>query len=100
MTGNCEHAVKRFFGSYLNAASSVAFAEGLSESFHKSTGILVEVKEVFLQSMSVEFDGIWFTDWSAEKFYKKPIVIQEKPKHWKPWHDLKNNQLKKSWKHC
>jgi hypothetical protein len=30
---------------------------------------------------------------------QKEVVKVEKPSYWKPWHDLKQKQLKKSWKY-
>lgn len=97
LTEGCEHAVKRFFGSYLNAASSVEFAKELSYNFYKSTGILVEVEDKFIGRFSVNVGGVWLNEFTSLPKVR-PTVTQEKPKTWKPWHELKDKQIKKGWR--
>ncbi len=76
--------VKTAFMSYAKSAVKVEMvAEELANNLDKQFGIGINFKPLKFSSLKL-----------------KPLVIQEKPKHWKPWHDLKQKQMKKSWKNC
>lgn len=72
--------IVKAFSSYLNLAEkSVAF----------------EAAKVLNDAYGV---GIKINSYATAK--PKEVMMVEKPQSWKPWHDLKQKQMKRSWKHC
>lgn len=79
--------------SYFKNAADFSVASKLSEEFEAYSGITTEKYKPFVSISNTTF----FT------YPAKPVkipVVTEKPKGWKPWHDLKQKQMKKQWKHC
>lgn len=109
-----EKIVKYSLESYFKSARDKFFAKTLSDKFEKWCGIATSVPEPqpkkpfptvsFGNPCKTSWDTVkiddgplpWFT-WTDAK--AKPKPVKEKPKNWKPWHDLKAQQMKKSWKH-
>ena len=80
--------------SYFKNADDYSLAEKLSEEFEAYSGIVTEKYKSFSSINHNYFGTTTFT------YPVKPVIIKEKPKGWKPWHDLKQKQMKKSWKNC
>ena len=77
--------VKTAFMSYISSASNVEMvAEELANSLDKQFDI------------GINFKPLKFGDLKIKTL---DYEVKEKPKGWKPWHDLKQKQMKKSWKY-
>jgi hypothetical protein len=99
ITDECREAIVFALESYFNNCKDRSYAKKLSESFEKWSGVKTCVKELQVFDLSrttITFGGGGYTMNWCEDNKEKPII--KKPKNWKPWHDLKNNQLKKQWK--
>ena len=98
ITDECREAIVFALESYFNNSKDRTFAKKLAEDFERWCGVKTCVKErvvIDSSALTITFGGHSWTDWSTSP-KEKPKV--EKPKNWKPWHDLKNSQLKKQWK--
>lgn len=115
MTDSCKELVKKAFKSYIDNAEDEGYASVKANRLSHLVGIDIKVKEKGLfefKSYITPTNGIdWTKAFMPEKttdfswydeFSKFPVrEVQEiKPKGWKPWHDLKQKQMKKQWKHC
>lgn len=121
MTDSCKELVKKAFKSYIDSAEDEGYASVKANRLSHLVGIDIKVKEkhtIDFKSYITPTTGIdWtkafmpekttdFTWWDGctaipmwGKFGTKS-VSEIKPKGWKPWHDLKQKQMKKSWRHC
>lgn len=112
MTDSCKELVKKAFKSYIDSAEDEGYASVKANRLSHLVGIDIKVKErqefsfktYSNERFSPKWDSPLFTSKSIDftwydEFVKIPNVA-EKPKGWKPWHDLKQKQMKKSWKHC
>jgi hypothetical protein len=123
MTDSCKELVKKAFKSYIDSAEDEGYASVKANRLSHLVGIDIKVKEKsmvdFNRYVTVDItkgrdwskyfspekttDFTWFDECTAiplwEEF-KTKSVSETKPKHWKPWHDLKQKQMKKSWKNC
>lgn len=107
-----KNIVKYSLESYFKSARDKMFAKLLSDKFEKWCGIATYVPE---PQPTMSFDTVSFgnpskieVDWGnfkidtvpwftwTDKLKVKPV--KERPKNWKPWHDLKAGQIKKSWR--
>lgn len=97
--------IKHYFGGYLKYAEDSKLAREISCKFHKQFSIDCEIPEekptgIFTTELpSFHWNGVF--DWGKFEVIrkqKKPPVVKEKPKHWKPWHDMKDKQIKKTWR--
>lgn len=123
MTDSCKGLVKKAFKSYVDSAEDEGYASIKANRLSHLVGIDIKVKEkhtidfkkyidvsitptisrdwskYFSPEKTTEFT--WFDECTAipmwEKFETKS-VSGIKPKGWKPWHDLKQKQMKKSWR--
>lgn len=83
---------------YFKNAKDKLFAKILADKFKDKFGIECKVPEPSEYNYTTSFSNS-FTFTVNDFKYAKPVVIAEKkPKHWKPWHDLKQKQMKKSWR--
>lgn len=77
--------------SYFKNAADHSIARKLSEEFEAYSGIKTETYKPFVNGSNI------FA--YPSKSSKIPLVREEKPKDWKPWHDLKQKQMKRQWKY-
>lgn len=112
MTDSCKELVKKAFKSYIDSAEDEGYASVKANRLSHLVGIDIKAREKHLYDLSFnrletfagKFHNPMFTGKNIDftwydEFAKIPSVI-EKPKGWKPWHDLKQKQMKKQWKHC
>lgn len=98
--------ISHYFGGYLKEAENKKIAKEISIKFKNEFGVDCKVEEdVFIPSTFIDFKftvPIAFVDCSfvvtKPRMHKKLPSTQEKPKHWKPWHDMKDKQIKKTWR--
>lgn len=115
ITQSHKNVIKMSLESYFKEAYDNKYAIKLSEKFKDWCGIEtdVPVKEKLTVRLSPtgNFSTIdWFTfdeltdlkfpplKWNPRVDFSDSIE-EKKPAKWKPWMDLKNKQLKRSWKH-
>lgn len=96
--------VKEAFGSYLKSADQDVAMQARDKLFAKF-GIkcqIIDHPRPTITSFYCSFDStkFWIDKWvpNGPKTPKKLPVVKEKPKHWKPWHDMKDKQIKKTWR--
>lgn len=124
MTDSCKNLVKKAFKSYIDNADDEGHASVKANKLSHLVGIDIKAKEKhtinFKKYADTSITPTTGVDWgryfSAEKTtdftwfdecttiplreeFKTKSVSEIKPKHWKPWHDLKQKQMKKSWKY-
>lgn len=99
LTQGCKEVVRQGFESYLNNANDEDYARLKANQLSALVCIEFEIKEkrkVTFGQNSLITTTTWFND------FGKPTLLEEekqKPKGHKPWHDLKQKQMKKAWKH-
>jgi len=118
MTTPCKELIKTAFKSYIDSAEDEAYARLKANQLSQVVGIDIQVREKskfgFDSSKSISFSTtvltkgweydrnpnttIWFDEFSKYPAPKKVEPVQ-KPKNHKPWHDLKQQQMKRAWKH-
>lgn len=101
MSEECKKSVKQSFESYtkgLDKQLSGKFERELS----RIAGIEISAEESKHSLTTIKGRDITFTGWDlGETVYRKPTkpaLTTEKPKNYKPWHDLKSKQIKKAWR--
>lgn len=98
----CISIIQHSLESYFINSNDREYAKVLSEKFYNKFGVRTQVPEktknggYFMTSKPTTIS--W--DFGPKIKPKCFEVITEKPKGWKPWHDLKQKQMKKQWKHC
>lgn len=86
-------------GYFKNARDKV-FAKVLADKFKDRFGIECKVPEPVNTKELRGYAPINFTFTVNDFEYAKPVEIPvKKPNGWKPWHDLKETQIKRQWKH-
>lgn len=98
----CIKIIQYSLESYFTNAGDREYAKLLSEKFYNKFGVRTQVAE------KTKNGGYFITNkpttisWDFGPKIKPKCfeVTTEKPKGWKPWHDLKQKQMKKQWKHC
>lgn len=115
MTDSCKELVKKAFKSYIDSAEDEGYASVKANRLSHLVGIDIKVKEkhsfefksyitpttgidwtkAFLPEKTIDFT--WYGEFS--KFPVKEVGEIAKPKGWKPWHDLKQKQMKRHWKY-
>jgi hypothetical protein len=93
------------FEGYFKNAKDKLFAKVLADKFKDKFGIECKVPDPTNFDFGIsKFDFGKTYNFTIDEYSRftnpKREIVQEKPKHWKPWHDLKQKQMKKSWKHC
>ena len=84
---------------YFKNAKDKLFAKVLADKFKDKFGIECKVPDATKDYEFKSYLGNNFTFEVNDFKYAKPIVItEEKPKGWKLWHDLKQKQMKRSWR--
>lgn len=118
MTDGCKELVKKAFKSYIDNAEDEGYASVKANRLSHLVGIDIRVIEKSTAGFNKYFTTPSGIDWSDyfgskqkaettfwfDEFSKYPAEKKEKPevfmpKHWKPWHDLKQKQMKKQWKY-
>ena len=89
------------FESYFVNSNDREYAKVLSEKFYNKFGVRTQVPEKSKSNGYFMTGGFTTVKWDYGPKIKpvKCEVLTEKPKGWKPWHDLKQKQMKKSWKY-
>lgn len=93
--------IKETYGTYIKNASEIDGAIFAEYMYHLS-GVDCSYKKPVIK-YNYDFSNIekHFTIdecWYTYELPKTPKPIPQKPRNWKPWHDLKNNQFKKQWR--
>lgn len=122
MTDSCKELVKKAFKSYIDSAEDEGYASVKANRLSHLVGIDIKAKEKhiidFKKYINVNVtptsgidwfkpekttDFTWWDECTATPMWEnfKPVSIGEpqKPKGWKPWHDLKQKQMKRQWKY-
>jgi len=110
MTDSCRELIKKAFTSYLDNANDEGHASLRANQLSNLVGIDIKVRQkgvIFPGGLIDIFKTyenryspnttFWFDEFttiSTKEF--EPI---KKPNGWKPWHDLKETQMKRQWKH-
>lgn len=92
MTSSCQELIKEAFLSYLNVASDYGHASVRANQMSRLIG--TDISVINRNVISKEFTITRYADYAFDN--PKPEV--KKPEGWKPWHDLKQKQQKKSWR--
>jgi len=111
MTDSCKELVKKAFKSYIDSAEDEGYASVKANRLSHLVGIEIKAKEKHtidlsfnrLETFAGKYHNPMLTGKSSDftwydEFAKIPSIVIEKPKGWKPWHDLKQKQMKKSWR--
>lgn len=90
---------------YFKNAKDKLFAKVLADKFKDKFGIECKVPPPNSFEFTKSNRSNDFSFSTGERVYKyttprKEVLEVPKPKGWKPWHDLKQKQMKKQWKHC
>ena len=114
MTDSCKELVKKAFKSYIDSAEDEGYASVKANRLSHLVGIDIKVKEKHRFKFKSYINPTTGIDWTKaflpektidftwyDEFSKFPVkeVLTEKPKGWKPWHDLKQKQMKRQWKY-
>lgn len=98
LTQSCKEVVRQSFESYINNAGDESYARVKASQLSSIVGIELQIKEkrkvTFGQNSFITVNS-WFEDFGKVK----PVKEKPKPKGHKPWHDFKQKQMKKAWKH-
>lgn len=91
--------------SYFANASDLSVASRLSKEFEQYSGIATKVPEPVSNNIPsfkqyATATSFWVDESTSWNRPKKACQEDVKPVNWKPWHDLKQKQMKKQWKHC
>lgn len=108
----CRDVITFALESYCNNAKDTGYAKSLANKFLTDTGIEVKVRDKIdfgsLKSgleiiKSRPAGGMFTNDWTKTVTLDWYSIDESTPmksllKHHKPWHDLKNQQIKKAWR--
>lgn len=111
MTDSCKELIKKAFTSYLDNANDEGHASVRANQLSNLVGIDIKVRQkdiIFPEGLIDTFKTyenryspnttFWCDEFTTiigtEEF--NPV---KKPNGWKPWHDLKETQMKRQWKH-
>lgn len=91
--------------SYFSNAADLSVASKLSKEFEQYSGIATKVPEPVSNNIPsfkqyTTATSFWVDESTSLNRPKKACQEDVKPVNWKPWHDLKQKQMKKQWKHC
>lgn len=104
--------IKKAFESYLNQADRKQ-AERVAHILYRKTGVQCVLREPIKTEGLNPFSALpkpWLLDeftsvgfpWPAKTTITKPKQKEKKvkplPKNWKPWHDLREKDVKRQWK--
>lgn len=106
MDDACKKVVKESFESYTSSFANDFVKGKFEKELSQIAGIEINCKRsitdnhISFNTSTFKYDTIkvWFDDFMVYETPKKLPVVKEKPKHWKPWHDMKDKQIKKTWR--
>lgn len=108
MTDSCKELIKKAFTSYLDNANDEGHASVRANQLSNLVGIDIRVRQKGSFGIGSPFrtdnnrysgkTTFWFDEFTTitGKEFNLPV---KKPNGWKPWHDLKETQMKRQWKH-
>lgn len=110
MTDSCKELIKKAFTSYLDNANDEGHASVRANQLSNLVGIDIRVRQKGSFGIGNPFrtdnnryssnTTFWFDEFTTigNKGFKEFERVK-KPNGWKPWHDLKETQMKRQWKH-
>lgn len=110
MTDSCKELIKKAFTSYLDNANDEGHASVRANQLSNLVGIDIRVRQKGSFGIGNPFrtdnnryssnTTFWFDEFTTigNKQFKEFDPVK-KPNGWKPWHDLKETQMKRQWKH-
>ncbi len=110
MTDSCKELIKKAFTSYLDNANDEGYASVRANQLSNLVGIDIKVRQKGSFGIGNPFrtdnnryssnTTFWFDEFTTigNKQFKEFEPVK-KPNGWKPWHDLKETQMKRQWKY-
>lgn len=112
MTDSCKELIKKAFTSYLDNANDEGHASVRANQLSNLVGIDIKVRQKGIRFPGGIIDTFktyenrynpnttfWFDEFTTITDTKEFEPVKKKPNGWRPWHDLKETQMKRQWKH-